>query len=127
MLEEKDRKLVGACGLNCAACNIYQAYAKKDVEAQKRIAKSLFGENTDIEPEKITCDGCHGRLDVHWSPDCKILQCAQEKELTACSQCSEFPCQNLKAFYSKGYEKAQQNALKQQEIGLETWWKSQQK
>jgi hypothetical protein len=121
----KESKLIGACGLNCAACNIYQAYTKEGVEAQRRIAKSLFGENTNIEPEKITCDGCGGRLDMHWSADCKILQCAKEKRLTACSQCSEFLCQNLKAFYSKGYETAQQNALKQREIGLEAWWKSQ--
>jgi len=122
----KESKLIGACGLNCAACNIYQAYTKEDVEAQRRIAKSLFGENTTIGPEKITCEGCGGRLDVHWSSDCKIMQCARETKLVTCSQCPEFPCPNLKAFYARGYEKAEQNALKQREIGLEAWWKSQQ-
>jgi hypothetical protein len=123
----KERKLIGACGLNCAACNIYQAYTRKDVEAQRKIAKSLFGENTTIGAEKITCDGCGGRLDIHWSSDCKIMQCVQERKLVACSQCSEFPCPNLEAFYARSYEKAEQNALKQREIGLEAWWQSQQR
>jgi len=127
MLEEEDKKLIGACGINCAKCDIYQAYVKRDVEAQRMIAKRIFGENTDIGPEKITCDGCGGRLDIHWSGDCKIMRCAHGRKLVACSQCSEFPYPDLKAFYVKGYEKAKRNALRQREVGLEAWWREQKK
>lgn len=125
MLDEKDKKLIGACGINCSKCSIYQAHISKDAEWQKRIAKEIFGEDTEISPEKITCEGCGGSLDVHWSPDCSIMLCTHEKGLLTCSQCREFPCPDLEAFYSKGYEKAKQNALRQKEIGLEAWWREQ--
>lgn len=127
MLNEGDKRLVGACGINCAACDIYQTYIEKDVEGQRRIAEAIFGEDTDVAPEQITCEGCGGRLDVHWSPECKMMWCAHGKGLLACSQCQEFLCPDLEKFYSTGYEKARQNAMRQREIGLEPWWKEQQK
>jgi len=55
-----------------------------------------------------------------------MMQCAHDKGLLACSQCTEFLCPDLEAFYTKEYEKAKQNALRQREIGLEAWWKEQQ-
>jgi len=121
MLEEEDKPLIGACGIDCAECRIYLAYMKGDVVEQRRIAEDLFGEGTEIPPEKITCGGCGGPLDVHWSPECKVMLCAHGRGLLACSQCREFPCPDLEAFYSKGYEEAKENALRQREVGLEAW------
>lgn len=126
MLGEDEKKLVGACGINCSTCDIYQAYTRRDVEWQRKIAKAIFDEDTEVAPEQITCDGCGGRLEIHWSPDCKMMRCAHERGLFACSQCPEFPCPDLETFYSKGYEKTKQNALRQREIGLEAWWREQQ-
>ena len=126
MLYEDDKRLIGACGLNCAACGIYQAHTGKDVERQRRIAEDIFGKDTEVLPERIACEGCSGNLDVHWSSECEIMLCAHEKDLIACSQCNEFQCPKLDAFYSKGYGKAKENALRQHKIGLEDWWKEQQ-
>jgi len=126
MLSEDDKKLIGACGIDCATCDIYRAYTKGDVEGQVRIIRAIFGEDSDVKPEQITCDGCGGRLEIHWSPDCGIMRCAHDRGLLACGQCPEFICLDLEAFYSTGYEKAKQNALRQREIGLETWWKEHQ-
>ena len=121
MLDVNDEKLIGSCGINCAKCDIHLAYTNGDVEGQRKIVKAIFGEDTEVVPEQITCDGCGGRLEVHWSPDCRIMQCAHEKGLLACSQCLEFPCPILEAFYTEEYEKAKSNALRQREIGLEAW------
>lgn len=126
MLNENDEKLIGACGINCATCDIHLAHVKGDVEEQRKIVKAIFGEDTEVAPEQITCDGCGGRLDVHWSPDCRMMQCVHDKGLLACSQCPEFPCPDLEAFYTKEYENAKQNALRQRDIGLDAWWKEQQ-
>jgi hypothetical protein len=126
MLDEDDKKLIGACGINCARCGIYQAYTEKDVERQRRIAEDIFGKDTEILPEQITCEGCGGKLDIHWSSGCEIMLCAHEKDMISCSQCNEFQCPKLGTFYSKGYWKANENALRQQKIGLEAWWKEQQ-
>ena len=126
MVTGGDERLIGACGINCAMCDIYRAYSEGNVKKQKKVIESIFGKNSDVKPEQITCDGCGGRRDLHWSPECEIRQCAHGKGLIACSQCPEFPCPRLEEFYSRGYEKAKANALRQREIGVETWWKEQQ-
>ena len=122
---DDDKRLIGACGINCAKCGIYQAYKEKDVESQRRIAEDIFGEDSEVLPEQIACDGCGGRLDVHWSSECEMMRCAHERGLVACSRCNEFICPELKAFYSKGYGVAKENALRQQKIGLKAWQKEQ--
>jgi hypothetical protein len=125
MLDQKDIAVIGACGLNCSKCSIYQAYTKKDKEAQKRIVKQIFGEKRDIKPEQITCEGCRGSFALHWSPDCKILRCSTQKHVRTCSECSQLICPELNGFYAEGHEKAKTNALRQKEVGLEEWWKEQ--
>lgn len=85
--------------------------------------KRLFGENSEIEPEQITCEGCRGSPRVHWSPDCGILLCCVRKQVRACSECSEMVCHKLREFYASGHEEAKANALRQREVGLEEWWK----
>lgn len=124
---ENDITLIGVCGLNCFKCNIYQAYSRKDIEAQRRIVREMFGEKSDVKPEQITCEGCRGNPKVHWSADCKILTCSKAKGAQACSQCTDFPCPTLDVFYTTGHKKAKANALRQKEIGLEAWWNEQSK
>jgi len=122
-LEPGDRALIGACGIDCSRCRIYLAYTAGDVEWQRQIIRDLFGEDSDIKPEQITCGGCGGDPSIHWSPDCRIRLCAHGRGLTACSQCPEFPCSKLEGFYAEGYEEARRNALRQREVGLEAWWR----
>ncbi|UCE96262.1 MAG: DUF3795 domain-containing protein [Candidatus Bathyarchaeota archaeon] len=124
MINEEDKKLIGACGIYCANCGIYQSYKSQNRQRQEKIAKDIFGENTDVKPEQITCDGCKGAIDVHWSGECKIMLCNRKKELLACSECAEFPCKTVEEFWAKN-ENAKKNAFKQREIGLEKWLEKQ--
>ena len=87
----KDEKLIGACGIDCAKCNIYRSYTKKGVEWQRKISKDIFGDAM----HKVNCDSCGRILDILWSPGCTMMQCAYEKGLLVCSQCPEFPCPDL--------------------------------
>lgn len=55
---------VGACGKACFICR-------------------LHGEG---------CLGCVGELEKHPEIDCVFYDCAKDKNVPACLQCSEYPC-----------------------------------
>ena len=122
--ENSQRWLISVCGLNCAKCDIYQAYhgdEKLRGEMVEWFRKKL---NEIVGPEQITCDGCRGSLEVHWSPECKMMLCASEKGLQYCFLCEDFPCAAVKGFASDGtshHERTVNNAKRMKEIGIEAW------
>lgn len=72
------------CGINCKVCYVHLK--------EKKPCKGCLGED-DSKPE-------HCR-------NCKIKNCAREKSITYCYQCSDFPCKqikNLEKSYNKRYE-----------------------
>lgn len=127
-MSQIDYRLVGACGIFCGECDIYKAYSLDDIELKTKIAKRISKKvNKGIKPEWITCDGCFGRLDIHWSPRCEILRCAIDHEVKSCGLCPDYPCEGIEKFYSSGYEDAKKNIERIREIGLEEWWKEKQR
>ncbi|MHB1319424.1 MAG: DUF3795 domain-containing protein [Anaerolineae bacterium] len=111
-------ELMGACGIDCETCGlrIYPTDAKAAEEvldwfhsegwlkAEEGLAEAL--------ERKMTCTGCHGPRDTHWSCDCWIRQCAVEQRgLENCSQCPDLPCERLVAWstenegYAAGLER----------------------
>ena len=86
------RKLAGVCGIYCGTCPIYLAYQENDADMLKEISNSR-----GVPIEKVRCDGC---LSDHRFSDCRhgFLICANEKKVTWCFQCNDFPCQRLKDF-----------------------------
>jgi len=87
--------MVGICGLYCGTCPNYLASRKNDSEQLEKISQK-----TDIPVEEVRCDGCLS--DNVFAPcvDCKhgFRRCAEEKEVTWCFQCHDFPCRRLKDF-----------------------------
>ena len=80
--------------------------------------------NETVRPEQARCDGCRGPLDLHWSPDCRMMLCAKEKGLQYCFQCQDFPCTSVNEFRSDGiphHERTIANSERMKEIGLEAW------
>jgi hypothetical protein len=94
-IDDTDEWDIAVCGLNCAQCPIYQAHKNKDRAWQTRIGKSIVGENTDIKPETITCDRCRGSLEMHWSRECNLRMCVEEKGYTYCYEYDEFVWEKL--------------------------------
>ncbi len=82
--------MTAPCGLACFDCVVYLANAD---EAMRALVSKQF----DIPPEKIGCTGCRnidGKCPV--SPiECSVYPCAQEKGVTFCCDCDEFPCDKL--------------------------------
>ncbi len=85
----------GICGLYCGTCPNYLASRKNDSEQLEKISQK-----TGIPVEEVRCDGCLS--DNVFAPcvDCKhgFRRCAEEKEVTWCFQCHDFPCRRLKDF-----------------------------
>jgi len=123
-----DDWVLGACGLNCGVCDIYKA-GKGDVEKQMKNVRWFKEErNLDVPPEKITCDGCTGSLDRHWSPDCGMMLCARERGVKLCSECPDFVCDKLKAFAGDGmahHRRSVENLKRIREMGTEAWLEEQ--
>ena len=110
-----DRSLAGACGLYCGACGIYRMYKDRDTERLEWAAREDF----HCRPEDIRCEGCHGPLDRHWSPECQILVCAQEKGFAGCWECTEVTCDKLQEIDQD--PRPAENRQRIREVGLETW------
>ena len=112
-----DTTLAGACGLYCGACGIYRMYKDKDTERLEGAAREVF----DCQPEDIRCEGCHGPVDCHWSPDCRFMTCTQDQGITFCYECKDFPCQELIAFSADSRDFPLSNLRRLAEVGLEVW------
>jgi hypothetical protein len=86
--------------------------------------------NKILKPEQITCEGCRGPINAHWSEDCKMMLCAKKKGIQYCFQCGEFPCGILNAFASDGaahHKKTVENLHRMKQIGVYAWIAEQEK
>jgi hypothetical protein len=115
---------ISVCGLNCARCDIRQAGLGD--ESLRDEIQEWFREELDtiIEPEKIRCDGCRGPLESHWSPDCKMMNCARNRGHRYCFECGEFPCDKLEDFSQDGvahHGRTVENLKRMLEFGLDDW------
>ena len=119
---------LSACELNCATCSFFKA-GQGDTEKQQEIIqwfKNDYGK--EISPEQTMCKGCMGPIEVHWSPECAIRNCAMEKEVSSCYKCGYFVCDKLDKFANDGHEshrKAVMNLKEIKKIGYEAWLKNQ--
>ena len=94
-MEQDVRKLVGICGLYCGTCPVYLAPRKNDTKQLEEMSQAR-----GIPIKDIRCDGC---LSDNLFPPCVecrhgFRQCAGEKKVTWCFECSDFPCQWLEDF-----------------------------
>jgi hypothetical protein len=98
---------IGYCGLACGSCPIHLATLEKEparqigmrIEIAEQLSR-IYG--TTPKPEIITdCDGCKNNNERLFTPcaDCKIRNCAIEKNIINCAYCSDFVCEKLEKHY----------------------------
>lgn len=101
-MEGTQEWLVAVCGLDCGSCDI--RLVPTDPEAAGRVVAwfrdmGWLEENegvAEIIKRSMYCKGCRGDRSVHWSADCWILNCCvDEKGLSFCYECDDFPCEQL--------------------------------
>jgi hypothetical protein len=94
--------MIAACGLDCGSCEI--RLAPTDSTAAEGVVAWFKRQGWLSEDEgiaqilerKMYCTGCLGSREIHWSSNCWILQCCvDERRLSNCSECVEFPCDRL--------------------------------
>jgi hypothetical protein len=97
-MDENLNVLLTACGLYCGACYHYRALFYDDDRLR---AEAVRRGRT---PEGFICQGC--RSDVLYihpgCAQCKIRACTDEKGISHCGECTEFPCDRIWAFQSDG-------------------------
>ena len=110
------------CGLYCGACFVVRA-------ERENLQKELVKKYSNLKPEEVKCQGCKSEGYVfRGCQKCKIRQCAQEKKLEFCFECSEYPCEKIEHFKNTGlaHTFVACHSLKDiQQKGLATWLKQQ--
>lgn len=91
------------CGIICSKCPAYLATQADDDKARKDVARlwsKQYGIN--IKLQDANCDGClrtDGRLIGHCRI-CGIRACGIKKKVSTCASCTDYACEQLKAFHS---------------------------
>ena len=83
-----DRKYQTApCGLDCFNCN---AFEENITDEFKREAATYH----KISPDEVPCKGCRAENGKcrYAAFNCATWNCVQEKGVTYCFECNEFPC-----------------------------------
>ena len=109
-------RLIAYCGLDCEKCDAYISTKNDDQALRVKTAK-LWSElnNALILPEHINCEGCraNGKKTVYCDSMCRIRQCALEKGVTTCGDCSEMKnCPTVGAVFAHNPE-ARKNLTKE--------------
>jgi len=132
------KKMTAPCGIPCFECIAYKANSNEAI--RKRIS-----ENLGMDYDKSACDGCRNRNGIGFLSEknnvfpegkcllmndkgvCKIYLCTQEKQIHNCSECDDFPCDNLQPFADRAnripHNLKIYNLSLIKKIGLEKWAK----
>ena len=87
-----DKKhLTAPCGLDCFNCPAYEGNITEEY-------KNKVSEFLKIPIEETPCKGCRdekGNCKFATSKHCATWECVQEKGVTFCNECNDFPCKKL--------------------------------
>ena len=90
------KKIIAACGNDCSVCPRYVKHPyEKTREELHRTAElwlKIGYRDHVVTNEEISCEGCKPK---NWCRY-KVIKCCTEKGISICSECSEYPCDNIK-------------------------------
>ena len=120
------RKMTAPCGLACWAC----AYYKDNITDELALG---VAEMLKMDASEVACSGCRSERGCSFEAPltggkgCKTKNCVAETGLHNCSECNEFPCENLMPVVD-GSDRAPHNTKvynlsRIKLIGLEAWAK----
>ena len=97
-------EIIGYCGITCTQCPVYEATQEDDDAEREKWAKTYTRQyGREYRPEDINCDGCptDGTRIFRFCNDCRIRDCAREKNVESCAICEDYPCETLASVISK--------------------------
>ncbi|MBQ9255721.1 MAG: DUF3795 domain-containing protein [Acidaminococcaceae bacterium] len=86
------KEYIAYCGLDCESCDARLATINDDNALRQQVAKHWSELNgVEITPEMINCSGCRieGVKTPYCESLCPIRQCAINKKVKTCGDCSE--------------------------------------
>ncbi len=120
------RKMTAPCGLPCFACAVYEGNISQDLAQQ-------IATEVGVKPEEVPCSGCRSEngccfeMPMTNGEGCKTKKCVAEKGLHNCSECDDFPCENLMPVADMAgkvlHNTKLYNLCRIKLLGLETWSK----
>jgi hypothetical protein len=125
-------QMTAPCGLDCFNCHFY--LARKDKEAMNMVEK--LSKEYNIPVDIMLCNGCRSHngqipLQKHVFGDahrCAAYECSRGKGLRYCSDCDEFPCDNLHPYADMASDLPHNikvfNLCLIKKMGLEEWAKT---
>lgn len=118
------KQMTAPCGLACWACAFYKDNITDELAGN--VAQVL-----QMDRSEVACKGCRSETGCSFDAPltdgrgCKTKKCVAEKGLHNCSECNEFPCENLMPVVD-GSDQAPHNTKiynlsRIRLIGLEAW------
>jgi hypothetical protein len=107
------------CGLDCFNCNLHVENITDDY-------KIKVAEYRKISPDEVPCMGCRAENGKcrYAEFDCATWKCAQEKGISYCFECDDFPC-GLLAPTAKGasfpHNMKVYNLCRMKLVGIDAW------
>lgn len=94
------KKIIAACGNNCAACPRYIAHPYEKTDEQLHHTAELWMKigyrDTVVSNEEISCTGC---FPENWCRY-RVIKCCQDKGIANCAQCPDYPCNNMRECFA---------------------------
>ena len=114
------KQMTAPCGLPCFECALYKAGQDPDFRA-------VVSKKTGIPFEKAACRGCRyeeGKI-PHLTMDCRLYPCVEEKGISFCYECDDFPCDLLHPYADQAATKPHNLKIFHlcliKKMGLEEW------
>ena len=106
IMRKQLKRIIAACGNDCSACPRYVSHPYEKTEAELRHTAELWMKigyrDHIVTKEEIACTGCKSD---NW---CRyhVVRCCEEKGISYCSQCAQYPCDNMKECFevTKSFE-----------------------
>ncbi|NLT09396.1 MAG: DUF3795 domain-containing protein [Ruminococcus sp.] len=93
-------KIIAACGNDCSACPRYIAHQYEKTEDELRHTAELWLKigyrDRIVSNDEISCTGCKPE---NWCRY-KVVKCCEDRAISNCSECSGFPCDNMKECFA---------------------------
>jgi len=124
-------KLVGYCGLYCDLCSARMQFPervralgdtmrKADYEDWGPGLEGFAGFWEFLQGLTEVAEDAYCRAGGCGAPDCAMRKCAQERGLTVCTECDEYPCDKIRTL-PKSEPPMLYDGQHLKEIGLEAW------
>ena len=111
-------RLTAPCGIDCFNCQLFKGNAES---SERQSVNELYP-----QLKNVFCQGCRdqGGCVIMQGP-CSTRECAMDKGITLCSECSDFPCNML----NPAADQAQRyphnlkvfNLCRIKAVGIEKW------